>query len=147
MSEENVFCQNESGHPLLALPANPVLGVFDQNPLGQQIVANRIGAGKVARLLRLRPLGHQSVDLRVAQRQIRRQLRRSLAEPPLRLRPGQRRPRQRGIAIFQHREHSVEEIEHAQNLSDVRRAQRSRIGGRIGRPHQLEDRGARLGGV
>ena len=52
---------------LLALPADAVLAVLDHDALGQQVVADGVGAGEVAGLLGLGALGDEGVDVGVGE--------------------------------------------------------------------------------
>ena len=98
---------------LLPLPPHPILRILNHHALRLQLHPNRIRARKVPRLLRLRPLRHQSLNLRVAQPHRRHQLRsRLIASAPHASAHFQSRPRKLRVPVLQHREHAIEQRQH-----------------------------------
>ncbi len=100
------------GH-LLALPADAIFGVFDEDAFGEQVVADGVGAGEVAGLLGLGAFGDESVDVGVGERKSCDERGVGLVEAAFGFGPGERGAGDGGVVIFEDGEDSVEEGEDA----------------------------------
>ena len=124
-----------------------VLAVFDHDALGEQVVADGVGAGEVAGLLGLGALGDEGVDVGVGEGELGDELGGDLVHAALALGPGDGGAGDLGVAVFEHGEDAVEEREDGEDLGDVAGEQRAGVGGGVGAADELEDGGAGLGGV
>ena len=132
---------------LFALPADAVLAVFEQDALGEEVVADGVGAGEVAGLLGLGALGDEGVDVGVGEREGGEELGGDLIHAVFALGPGDGGAGDLGVAVFEDGEDAVEEGEDGEDLGDVAGEQGAGVGGGVGAADELEDGGAGLGGV
>ncbi len=132
---------------LLPLPADAVFRVFEENALGEEVVADSVGAGEVALLFGEGAVGDQGIDLGVGKGEGGEEIGVSLVEAAFSFGPGEGGAGVFGVAVVEDGEDLIEEVEDGEDLDGVAAAQGPVVGGGVGGADEIEDSGAGFGGV
>ncbi len=128
------------GARLFAFPADAFFAVFDEDALGEEVVANGVGAGEVAGFFGLGALGYEGVDVGVGEGEIVEKLGGGLVDAAFFFCPLKRGAGDGGVVVFEDGEYSVEELEDFQDLSGFSLCKRPCISPTIGEANDIKNR-------
>ncbi len=139
---------------LLALPADAVLGVLEEDAFFEEVVADGVGAGEVALLLGLGALGDEGVDGGVGEAgaaEFFEDVGGDVGHAAFGFGPAESGPGEFGVAVrfpvIEDREDGVEFVEESDGFFGVEAGEAGVVGGRIDGAEDVEDGGAGFGGV
>src|SRR5271163_2309308 len=116
-----------SALPLLPLPANPVLRIFENDPLVAELFANGIGAGEVSASLCLVAFFDEGVNQGVSERHPGEQFGSGLVEAAFAAGPFERGAGALFVTVLEDGEDFVEAMQNRQDLRYILRAKHAGI--------------------
>ena len=132
---------------LLALPADAVLGVFEEDAFGEEVVADGIGAREVALFFGEGAFGHEGINVGVRKGEDGEEVGVGLVEAAFFFSPGEGGAGVFGVVVVEDGEDLIEEIENGEDIEGVAAAEGAVVSGGVGGADEIEDGGASFGGV